>query len=348
MIEYAVWQKAKCTDKQQKVLFPVISQMISLAEKARREGLLALEDDIGRMDDEMLALGTQLIVDGNDPESVHEILRSMVYTSRDNGEKLLKGIMILFAVLSIQSGENPQVLRTKLIACLSEKSRRAYFKAIAESDAAEAQPAHAESEPTENSTASAPVADANEPAAPDPEKIKLIGQLQEMFLHQGRRISQQGATEREILDLSALIRSSEKGIDAMVESIRALPGASQTIVRAGLEEFDPDLAAALTKRWMVFSDLLLLDDRGVQTLMRELDNQDLARALKGVEPEIQQLIFRNMSPRAAALLMEDIEWLGKMPATVVEEAQQKILSIISTLVADGAVHMRKPGQTYVG
>ncbi|HNJ00112.1 MAG TPA: FliG C-terminal domain-containing protein, partial [Leptospiraceae bacterium] len=100
---------------------------------------------------------------------------------------------------------------------------------------------------------------------------------------------------------------------------------------------DPELAEEIKKRMFVFEDIVLLDDRAIQKVMREVDNTDLAKALKSVDAEVQEKIFKNMSKRAASLLREDMDFMGPVRLKDVEDAQQKIVNIIRKLEEQGEI-----------
>jgi flagellar motor switch protein FliG len=94
----------------------------------------------------------------------------------------------------------------------------------------------------------------------------------------------------------------------------------------------------------VFEDIVMLDDRAIQKVMREVDSQELAKALKSVDAEVQDKIFRNMSKRAAGMLKEDMEFMGPIRLKDVEEAQQKIVSIIRHLEDTGEIVVARSGE----
>jgi flagellar motor switch protein FliG len=104
-----------------------------------------------------------------------------------------------------------------------------------------------------------------------------------------------------------------------------------------LEERDPELADEIKKLMFVFDDLVLVDDAGIQKSLREIDNKDLALALKMSTPEVQEKIFRNMSQRARTLIQEEMEFMGPVRLRSVEEAQQKIVTVIRRLEEAGEV-----------
>lgn len=93
-----------------------------------------------------------------------------------------------------------------------------------------------------------------------------------------------------------------------------------------------------------FENIIHLDDRVIQKLLRELDLQELATALKGSSPDVQECIFHNMSNRAATMLKEDMEFMGPVRLKDVEEAQQKIVSIIRRLEDSGDIVIARSGE----
>jgi flagellar motor switch protein FliG len=94
----------------------------------------------------------------------------------------------------------------------------------------------------------------------------------------------------------------------------------------------------------VFEDIVMLDDRAIQKVMREVDQQELSKALKSVDAEVQDKIYRNMSKRAAQMLKEDMEFMGPVRLKDVEEAQQKIVAIIRHLEDTGEIVVARAGE----
>jgi flagellar motor switch protein FliG len=94
----------------------------------------------------------------------------------------------------------------------------------------------------------------------------------------------------------------------------------------------------------VFEDIVMLDDRAIQKVMREVDQQELSKALKSVDAEVQDKIYRNMSKRAAQMLKEDMEFMGPVRLKDVEEAQQKIVAIIRHLEDTGEIVVSRAGE----
>lgn len=150
--------------------------------------------------------------------------------------------------------------------------------------------------------------------------------------------------ERKLSTLASEDFTSAGGIDAIVEVLNNVDRGTEKIIIEALEEEDPELAEEIKKRMFVFEDIVLLDDRSIQKVLREVDSQDLAKALKGVDAEVQEKIFRNMSKRAASLLREDMDFMGPIRLRDVEEAQQKIVNIIRKLEEAGDIIVARAGE----
>jgi flagellar motor switch protein FliG len=101
-----------------------------------------------------------------------------------------------------------------------------------------------------------------------------------------------------------------------------------------MDETDPELAEEIKKRMFVFEDIAKLENKDIQTVIRELDQKDLILALKGVDDSVKDRIFSNMSKRSASLIKEEIEFLGQVRLKDVEEAQQKIVGITRKLESE--------------
>lgn len=150
--------------------------------------------------------------------------------------------------------------------------------------------------------------------------------------------------ERKLSTLASEDYTSAGGIDSVVEILNNVDRGTEKIIIEALEEDDPELAEEIKKRMFVFEDIVLLDDRSIQKVLREVDTQDLAKALKGVDAEVQEKIFRNMSKRASSLLKEDMDFMGPVRLRDVEEAQQKIVNIIRKLEESGDIVVARAGE----
>ena len=150
--------------------------------------------------------------------------------------------------------------------------------------------------------------------------------------------------ERKLSTLASEDFTQAGGIDTVVEILNNVDRGTEKIIIEALEEEDPELAEEIKKRMFVFEDIVLLDDRSIQKVMREVDTQELAKALKGVDNEVQEKIFRNMSKRASALLKEDMDFMGPIRLRDVEESQQKIVNIIRKLEESGDIIVARAGE----
>jgi len=130
----------------------------------------------------------------------------------------------------------------------------------------------------------------------------------------------------------------------IVEILNLVDRSTERTILETLEEEDPDLAEEIKKRMFVFEDIVLLGDRDIQKVLREVDTTELAKALKGVNSEVQDKIFRNMSKRAASVLKEDMDFMGPVRLKDVEEAQQKIVAIIRRLEDSGDIVIARAGE----
>jgi len=110
-----------------------------------------------------------------------------------------------------------------------------------------------------------------------------------------------------------------------------------------LEVEEPELADEIRKKMFVFEDILSLDDRAIQRVLRDVDNGDLALALKGAAEEVQNVILNNLSKRLAVMIKEDMEYMGPVRMKDVEEAQQKIVNIIRKLEDSAEIVIARGG-----
>ncbi|SFB84955.1 flagellar motor switch protein FliG [Brevinema andersonii] len=149
--------------------------------------------------------------------------------------------------------------------------------------------------------------------------------------------------ERKLSTLSSEDFTSAGGIDTVVAIINNADRTTERNIIETLEEDDPDLAEEIKKKMFVFEDIITLDDKSIQKVMRNVDNNDLSKALKSVDPEVQDKIFRNMSKRASQMLRDDMEFMGPVRLKEVEEAQQKIVSVIRKLEEQGEIVVARGG-----
>ncbi|MDC7124022.1 MAG: flagellar motor switch protein FliG [Spirochaetales bacterium] len=150
--------------------------------------------------------------------------------------------------------------------------------------------------------------------------------------------------EKKLSTLSSEDYTAAGGVENIVEILNLVDRSTEKIIIESLEEDDPELAEEIKKRMFVFEDIVLLDDRAIQKVLREVDTSELGKALRGVEGEVQDKIFRNMSKRASQLLKEEMEYMGPVRLKDVEETQQKIVSIIRKLEDQGEIVVARSGE----
>lgn len=134
------------------------------------------------------------------------------------------------------------------------------------------------------------------------------------------------------------------GIKALVDVLNQVDRSTERTILEALEEQNPELADEIRKLMFVFEDILLLDDRSIQQVLREVDNKELSLALKGTSEEVKEKIFRNMSERAAAIIKEDLQFMGPVRLKQVEEAQQRIVTVIRKLEDAGQIVIARSGE----
>ncbi|MGN0170124.1 MAG: flagellar motor switch protein FliG [Lachnospiraceae bacterium] len=133
------------------------------------------------------------------------------------------------------------------------------------------------------------------------------------------------------------------GVDAIVAILNSVDRGTEKHIMETLEIEDPELADEIRKKMFVFEDILLLDDRAIQRVLRDVDNKDLGVALKVANDEVKNVVFKNLSKRLAAMIQEDMEFMGPVRMKDVEEAQQKIVGIIRKLEDSGEIVISRGG-----
>lgn len=133
------------------------------------------------------------------------------------------------------------------------------------------------------------------------------------------------------------------GLQAIVDVLNSVDRGTEKFIMETLEIEDADLAEEIRKRMFVFEDILQLDNRSIQRFLREVDNSQLAIALKGATEEVQNVIYNNMSKRLTEMIKEDIEFMGPVRLKDVEEAQQKIVNVIRKLEDAGEIIISRGG-----
>lgn len=150
--------------------------------------------------------------------------------------------------------------------------------------------------------------------------------------------------------LSKVLAGGEKlkkatlgGTKATAEMLNFLGSQLETAAVEAIREHDPDLAQKILDQMFVFDNLMDLDDRAIQLLLREVQSESLIVALKGADPALREKIFKNMSNRAAEMLREDLEAKGPVRLSEVEAEQREILKIVRRLADEGQIQLGSGG-----
>jgi len=150
--------------------------------------------------------------------------------------------------------------------------------------------------------------------------------------------------EKKVASLMSQEMTQAGGPKALVDLLNRVDRSTERLIIESLTENNPELAETVKNMMFVFEDIVQLDDRAIQAILREVDMKELATALKGVGMEVQNKIYKNMSERAVGMLKEDMEFMGPVRLRVVEESQQKIVSVIRRLEEAGEIVVGRSGE----
>lgn len=133
------------------------------------------------------------------------------------------------------------------------------------------------------------------------------------------------------------------GIEAVVDVLNGVDRATERTILDELAENDPELAEEIKKRMFVFEDIVTLDNRAIQLVIRDCENEDLILALKIASDEVKQVVFKNMSTRMRETFQEELEVMGPVRLRDVEEAQGRIVAVIRRLEETGEIIIARGG-----
>jgi flagellar motor switch protein FliG len=189
----------------------------------------------------------------------------------------------------------------------------------------------------------------------------LSGLSEELQSDVAHRVATMDQTSPEIIarveavlerKLSSLLQAGDfanaaGGVQPLVDILNRSDRATERLILEGLEGRDVELAEEVRSRMFVFEDITTLDDRSVQLVLREVDSKELAVALKGVREDVREKITRNMSERAAMMLVEEISMLGPVRLKTVEESQANIVRAVRSLEEAGQIVLSRGGDEFV-
>jgi flagellar motor switch protein FliG len=127
------------------------------------------------------------------------------------------------------------------------------------------------------------------------------------------------------------------GVSTTAEILNLCDRSTEKSILEGIESDDPDLVESIRRLMFVFEDILKVNDKGIQAVLKEVDNEELCLALKTASEELKEKIFSNMSARAATLIREDMEYMGPVRLSDVEGAQQRIVDVVRRLEEAGEI-----------
>ncbi len=153
--------------------------------------------------------------------------------------------------------------------------------------------------------------------------------------------------ERRISSIFTQEFTAAGGVRALAELLNRADRSTEKAIMEKLEESNPELAEEVKRLMFVFDDLINLDDRTIQQVLREVDAKDLALALKGAKEEVKNHILKNMSSRAKAMIQEDMDVMGPVRLKHAEEAQQKIVNVVRQLEEMGEIVVSRGGEEEV-
>nr|WP_207203238.1 flagellar motor switch protein FliG [Peribacillus sp. TH27] len=178
---------------------------------------------------------------------------------------------------------------------------------------------------------------------------------QEVQADIARRIALMDSTSPEIINeveqilerkLSATVTqdyTQTGGVEAVVDVLNGVDRSTERTILDALETQDPELAEEIKKRMFVFEDIVTLDGRAIQRVVRESENEDLKLSLKVASDEVKEIVFRNMSKRMVETFQEEMEYMGPVRLRDVEEAQSRIVAVVRRLEEKGEIVIARGG-----
>lgn len=173
---------------------------------------------------------------------------------------------------------------------------------------------------------------------PTPKQIEVVKRVANMEQTNPEVITEvERGLEARLANMLTQSYESIGGVDTVAEMLNLVDRTTEKGIMEGLEAEDPDLVEEIRRLMFVFEDILQVNDKGVQAVLKEVDNDELALALKTASPELRDKIFKNMSERAAKLIEEDMQYMGPVRVSDVESSQQRIVDIVRRLEDAGEI-----------
>jgi len=179
------------------------------------------------------------------------------------------------------------------------------------------------------------------PSQKQVEVVKRIANMEQTNPEVIREVER--GLEHRLSDIVSQTFEKAGGVDTVAEILNLADRSTEKGIMEGLEAEDPDLVEQIRRLMFVFEDILLVNDKGIQSVMKEVDNSELGLALKTASEELKQKIFKNMSERAAQMIQEDMQFMGPVRVSDVESAQQKIVDVVRRLEDSGEITLAGRG-----
>ncbi|HXE53599.1 MAG TPA: flagellar motor switch protein FliG [Tepidisphaeraceae bacterium] len=173
------------------------------------------------------------------------------------------------------------------------------------------------------------------PAQKQIEVVKRIANMEQTSPEVIKEVER--GLEHRLSDIVSQTFEKAGGVDTVAEILNLADRSTEKGIMEGLEAEDPDLVEQIRRLMFVFEDILLVNDKGIQAVLKEVENEELSLALKTASQELKDKILKNMSERAAQLIQEDMQYMGPVRVSDVESAQQKIVDVVRRLEDAGEI-----------
>ncbi len=173
---------------------------------------------------------------------------------------------------------------------------------------------------------------------PQPKQLEVVSRVANMDNTNPEVIKEvEKGLEMRLSGLMSQTFQKVGGVEAVAAMLNLADRSTEKGILEGLEVEDPDLVEQIRRLMFVFEDIMLVDDKGIQAVLKEIENEDLALALKTASEELREKVFGNMSERAAEMIKEDMEYMGPVRVSDVESAQQRIVDVVRRLEDAGEI-----------
>ena len=173
------------------------------------------------------------------------------------------------------------------------------------------------------------------PAAKQVEVVKRIANMEQTNPEVIKEVER--GLEYRLSDIVSQTFEKAGGVESVAEMLNLADRSTEKGIMEGLEAEDPELVENIRRLMFVFEDVLMVNDKGIQSVLKEVDNSDLALALKTASEDLKAKILKNMSERAAQMIAEEMQYMGPVRVSDVESAQQKIVDIVRRLEDSGEI-----------